>query len=198
MKNKLLTHGNSKMGSQVACFSLPPIVTCTPSSWCLTGYNGKPRCYALRGRYRWKSIQKSLDIRLKASKRIDFIQTIIKEILKSQPQYVRIHVTGDFYSAEYVHKWIEIAKACPNTLFRSTTRRIDLIEHIYKLDALLNVSIRESIDSSQPKPKSKLRLAATGVKVSKSRKQIQCAANCMLCNYRCWHERDKDEVFSEF
>ena len=111
--------------------------------------------------------------------------------------YVRIHVSGDFYSAPYIAKWMEIAKRCPEVLFRTTTRRSDFIDLIYKLDKLPNMSIRESIDPSAPVPKTKLRLASAGV-TNARRKQIMCPDDCEDCGHRCWLELDKDEVFLEY
>src|SRR6202030_1664315 len=35
---------------------------------------------------------------------------------------VRIHGSGDFYSAEYVRAWIAVVRACPGTRFYAYTR----------------------------------------------------------------------------
>ena len=198
MSNKLIGIGNQKMGPNVATFSLPPVKTCRPSKWCLKGKAGKPRCYALRGRLTWPNVVASFERRYEASKQSDFETRMIAEIKKSGVRYFRIHVSGDFYSEPYVNKWFRIARACPEVLFRTTTRSVDLVGALYRLNGLPNVSIRESIDPSIPRPRTRLRVASAGVKVDKRRKHIMCPDNCEVCGHRCWEEMDKDEIFEEF
>ena len=105
----LLKIGNQKMGPKVGCFSLPPVKTCTPTPWCLQGRHGKVACYGLRGRMIWPNVTSSFKQMYAASKRRDFPDKMSAEIQKASVPYVRIHVTGDFYSVPYIRKWIEIA-----------------------------------------------------------------------------------------
>jgi hypothetical protein len=199
MSYKLITPGNAKMGKLVACFSLPPVKTCKPTKWCLQGRNGKPRCYSLRGRMIWPHVVRSMENKYEASKQDNFVDRMVDEILRMNKPYFRVHVSGDFYSKMYIEKWIEIAKRCPNILFRTTTRRIDFKEQLYKLNALPNFIIRESIDPSKSKPITRLPLAAAGVKIQRcyGRKQIQCPDDCTECGHKCWLTRD-DEIFDEY
>ena len=47
---------------------------------------------------------------------------MIAEVHRRWAGCVRIHVSGDFNSAEYVRKWVAIARACPTTRFYAYTR----------------------------------------------------------------------------
>lgn len=186
MKYNLITPGNSTMGKHVACFSLPAVKTCTPSEWCLTGKNGKPRCYALRGRMVLPNVVDSFERKLKASKQPEFVSDIVAEIKRMGLPYFRIHVSGDFYSEQYVNKWIQIAGMCPDVLFRTTTRRVDLIRRLYDLNAMPNVIVRESIDPSAPQPLTALPSASASVRLSD---QFDCNSPCSKCGHTCWHKR---------
>jgi len=189
--------GNDKMGPNVMTFSLPPVITCRPSKWCLKGRDGKPRCYALRGRMTWPNVTRSFRRNYEASKKPNFVDRIVSEIEEKGLPYFRIHVAGDFYSASYARKWIEIANRCPGVLFRTTTRRVDHVKWMYKLDKLPNMSVRESIDPISPVPKTKLRVASAGV-VLPIRKKIMCQDDCEQCGHRCWTSPNMDEVFEEY
>jgi len=43
---------------------------------------------------------------LEASTQIDFVERIVREILKTGTEVFRLHVVGDFYSVEYVERWM--------------------------------------------------------------------------------------------
>jgi len=183
----LLIRGNSKMGNKVFLFNLPAKVTCTPTSWCLEGRDGEPACYALRGRGLWPSSLKGGTQRLELSKKPDFVDKVVESINKKQVKYFRLHSSGDFYSNDYVEKWINIAKQCPSTLFRTTTRRRDLTDTIQELNSLPNFIVRESLDTSRTKPKMDLPFAAlSSLKIVKKTDSYGCQNDCPKCNYYCW------------
>jgi hypothetical protein len=52
----------------------------------------------------------------------DFVARITAEILRRGVHTLRIHVSGDFYDADYVNKWATIARRCPQTTFYAYTR----------------------------------------------------------------------------
>jgi len=183
----LMVKGNSKLGPEVGIFNLPPIKTCTPSDWCLHGgKDGKPMCYALRGKHPLPNVVAANKRKLKESKRKDFVQRVVKEI-KGRFSYVRIHASGDFYSDEYVQKWIDIAKQGPDILFIAFTKRRDLTESIRELNRLPNVNIRESLDKSRPKPEMGLKFSFINHSAPPRRKTvIDCHESCPECGYSCW------------
>lgn len=175
--------GNSKMGQQVLLFNLPPLETCRPSEWC------RKNCYALKGYHTFRSVKESQRKRLELSQRPDFVELAVAELKRSRYQYVRLHSAGDFYSEEYARKWIEIIKRCPEKLFRTTTKRVDLGWVLQELDSLPNMTVRESLDPTHPKPSGLLPTLTVIEGTPIDRELFFCRDDCVSCNYTCWKER---------
>jgi hypothetical protein len=189
MKNPLI-RGNCKMGPHVALFNLPPIVTCTPTKWCLHGRNGKPVCCALRNNFLLPNVILGAQTRLEFSQSEGFVEGMIAAIHKLGPKFFRFHASGDFYSVAYVRKVITIAKACPAVIFRTTTHRRDLTGPLQELNALPNFIVRESLDSSRPTPKMHLPVAALShLPIADDPLFIRCNNDCVKCDYSCWKSR---------
>ena len=185
----LLIKGNIKMGPNVYLFNLPPVLTCTPTEWCLHGKGGKPRCYALRNNFLLSTVKKGAMARYRLSKQDDFIDSMAEEINRKHTEYFRFHASGDFYSEDYVRKGIAIAEKCPKTLFRTTTRRRDLADVIQELDAVPNFIVRESLDHERSSPEMGLVVAAlASLPLAKS--AYTCVDDCVECKYHCWHKRE--------
>jgi hypothetical protein len=165
-------------GSEVFAFNLPVPGTCKPTRWCTIN------CYA-------KSIRldkSHRQARYKISLSKQFPDLIIKEIKKKKIKFVRLHATGDFYSNDYIKKWIRIAENSPATFFRTSTRRRDLTPGMIKLNALKNFVVRESLDPSRTRPVMNLPLVA--VEGTRSAKNFfRCPLNCNKCNYYCWRHK---------
>lgn len=182
--------GNSKMGKDVYIFNLPAKQTCTPTSWCLEGKNGKPACYALRNNFLLPSVLKSTSERYEMSKSDNFIEEMINFIKKKKVKYFRIHSSGDFYSEDYIDKWIEIAKNCPETKFRSSTHRRDLIQKVEELNSLPNVIVRESLDDEKNEQTTELNFSALShLDIVKRKDSYFCPNSCPKCGYYCWENR---------
>lgn len=113
----LLTRGNGKLGEGIHAWSLPAIDTCPGrSDLCFRA------CYARSGRFRTRAMRSRLAANLAASQADDFVPRIIAEIHRRGVHILRIHVSGDFYDAEYAHKWAGIARRCPRTTLYAYTR----------------------------------------------------------------------------
>lgn len=195
MVKNYLIRGNVKMGENVYIFNIPPKKTCTPTDWCLKGKNGKPACYAQRNNFRLPSVIKALNERYELSLKEDFPDIVIMEAKNVQAEYIRIHSAGDFYSEEYVKKWIKIANNLPYTKLRATTRRRDLTSIIKELDSLPNVIIRESLDKDRTTPKMGLKFAALSyLPIAKG--SYKCLNNCEICKHHCWNNK-VDVCFDE-
>lgn len=175
------------MGSKVYLFNLPPIKTCTPTAWCLKGKNGKPACYALRNNFLLSNVVEGFRYRYLNSKKDNFVDRMISEIQRTNVEFFRFHSSGDFYSEKYVKKVIEIVHNCPNTLFRSTTRRRDLTKIIQELNSLPNMIVRESLDSERREPKMGLPFAALDdLLIVQEQNPYKCKNSCPVCDYYCW------------
>ena len=141
----MLQPGNTKLGSAIHTFSLPAIKTC-PGRTKLC----ERICYADSGFYCMQNVKDALAGCYRASKRPNFPAVMIEEIAKAQAKIVRIHPSGDFYDAVYVDKWIEIARACRDTVFFAYTRswRVpEILVALKKLARLKNVRLWWSADS---------------------------------------------------
>lgn len=178
MRN-LLVAGNSTMPPSVGIYNLPPLKTCTPSDWC------REHCYGLQGRFVWGIIKQSLRWRYRESLKKGFTAKMIAEIKRRKRiKYVRPHITGDFYSLEYLKKWLEIIIQCPDILFRVTTRRQDLLPYIKKHQPK-NFIVRESTDITR-KPLGLFPQAAIR-DVPGSKDFFICIDDCEQCKFHCYH-----------
>lgn len=108
----LLTDGNTKLGSGIGVWSIPPVKSC-PGATALC----KSKCYAERF---IKQYGINYGPRFKLSKTDKFVERMVQEA--QYRTFVRIHVAGDFYSQEYIRKWASIAGRCPGTKFYAYTR----------------------------------------------------------------------------
>jgi hypothetical protein len=199
----IFIRGNSKLGKDVLVFNLPPGGkakggTCRPTAWCAK------HCYAMKGLHLFPSVQKSNLNHLTASLTKTFVDDAIAELKRTSKPYVRIHSSGDFYSKEYVEKWVKICKAMPDKKFLAYTKRMDLLEPLKKLARLPNVSLYESLDDSKAAAKSHfLRAMIDGTPIAskraaskRSRDTIKCPGECTSCGYLCW-DRDKHVIFEQ-
>ncbi|MBA7566590.1 hypothetical protein ES708_08281 [subsurface metagenome] len=117
------------MGS-LPSFSLPVIVTCPGKTPFCEKY-----CYGLKGFFTIEQIRKVNDRRLEATLSSEFTDIIVEEVLQTRAPAFRLHVIGDFYTPEYVGKWIAIAKRLPNVIFFGATRswRCDFLSEPLKV-----------------------------------------------------------------
>lgn len=138
----LLTAGNAKTGPDIFIWNLPPGATC-PGATSLC----RKHCYADKYITRF-----SIDYAdfMKQSKASNFVDVMVEEIERSGAKVVRIHVAGDFYSAEYTRKWFQIAKRCPTVVFYCYTkswRKPRIYPAANALRMLPNVELWWSCDS---------------------------------------------------
>ena len=117
-------------------WSLPSRVTCPyATEMC------KARCFAKKNET-FKSVRDSRNNNLEESKKETFVENTIelieKYLSKKKNQdkliIVRIHTSGDFYSKEYLLKWIAIAEHFKHRpkdiMFQSYTKSVRFLEGI--------------------------------------------------------------------
>lgn len=186
---KLLVAGNSTMPRCVGVFNLPVLKTCLPSRWC------KKHCYGLQGRFLWHSVKESHEWRYKESLKIGFVKRMIDEITARKSLiFVRIHITGDFYSREYISKWAEIVKECSWIVFRTNTKRIDFLEYMKEVFPR-NIVVRESTDVTRKHYGYYPQAAIIGTPGSE--KFFTCNDDCEKCRFYCWHNPKINVVTSQ-
>jgi hypothetical protein len=114
----MLTAGNRKLGRHhIWSFSLPSVATCPGASpACLT------HCYA-RGfeRYRPAAVARYRR-NFALSRRRDFARRVRAFLVAHAVRLVRVHVGGDFDSAEYAGKWLHVIARSRRTRFYFYTR----------------------------------------------------------------------------
>lgn len=142
MKLQLLTQ-NSKIKSSgdgqsvVFNFGIPAFrsksgeATCPNAGVCASG------CYAKSGAYLFSNVAAKFESRFEATKDKDFglmIQTDIDKIknkyLGEKRVLIRIHDSGDFYSKEYLEKWLDIIQTNSEIEFYAYTKQVSLFKSI--------------------------------------------------------------------
>lgn len=99
-------------------------VTCPMADKCVSF------CYAKKGPYTWSNVKPAFEKRYEVSKTDKFVAKISAEIVLKEPDYIRVHDSGDYYSKEYLNKWIQIAKNNPDVKFYSYTNSIQMIKNV--------------------------------------------------------------------
>lgn len=145
VKRGLLVQGNRKIGSAIHHWDLPAVSTCPGRSDLCSA-----ACYARSGRYRFKTVTDRLEWCYQQSLREDFSTRMVAEIKRKGALVVRLHCSGDLYSAEYALKWLEVMRQCPKVRFYLYSRswRIESIAAVLEQMAALRCArIWFSIDS---------------------------------------------------
>lgn len=147
----LLVRGNQKLGPGIFSWSLPAGETCPGQTPACASH-----CYAKSGHYIHQNVKEVHHRNLDLTKDDKFVGWMGRELRRTMPRVVRIHVSGDFYSPEYTAKWGRIAKAYSETTFFAFTRswRVPQIRvELNKLAKLPNVRLWFSVDCDTGIPK---------------------------------------------
>ncbi len=110
-----ISKGNSKM--TIPTWSLPSHRTC-PSKTKLCSKH----CYAVKAERQYKQVLPCRKQNYRDSLRGDFVDMLASIIGRGKSGYFRIHESGDFYSQEYLDKWIAIANRLPDIRFLAFTK----------------------------------------------------------------------------
>jgi hypothetical protein len=96
--------------------------TCPNAGACAKG------CYALAGAYRFSNVAQAFERRLAVTQSNEFIDLMLKEIDANRAERIRIHDSGDFYSEEYLQRWLKIMRARPHVEFYAYTKMITMFK----------------------------------------------------------------------
>jgi hypothetical protein len=124
----MLTYGNTKLrkslkdGIKIATFSLPAGVTCPRAGVC------KVWCYAQVGSALYPSVANHRMVNQLASKAPCFVKRMCHELACSQPDVVRLHDSGDFYSPEYAKSWAEVIRQFPGIIFYAYSKSHQMLQ----------------------------------------------------------------------
>lgn len=127
-----LTIGNSKLGINIAHFSLPSQKTKSGKVVCPFAGDCKRFCYAKKGNFKFKNVTTKYERNYVESKCDTFIESIQSDInkLTGMVEFIRIHTSGDFYSMDYLDKWISIAQQNPTRIFYAYTKSVSFFSNV--------------------------------------------------------------------
>lgn len=146
----MISLGNWKLGKSIFSWSLPAYKTCPGASDVCVAI-----CYAMRGRFTAEYVQRSQSRNWRRSRSARFVERMLTSLAKYHAKIVRVHASGDFYSADYVRAWIRIAKRRPQTIFFAYTRSWEdptILRQLVRLSQLPNVQLWFSGDRSMRCP----------------------------------------------
>jgi len=83
-------------------------------------------CYARKGAYIWPTAKNAYQWRYEQTKLDSFVDDMVRDIVRTKAKFVRVHDSGDYYSREYINKWLAIANALPDVRFYSYTKSVRL------------------------------------------------------------------------
>jgi len=131
---------------RVATFSLPSGFTCPEAKECLSyanrktgkikdGKHTKFRCFQASAEAIYPSLRNmvwnNFDSLREAAKEagegresIEMAKLILASLEDVKFDILRVHVGGDFFSDDYYHAWVMVAKAMPNKLFYAYTKSL--------------------------------------------------------------------------
>ena len=104
--------------------------TCPNAAACAKG------CYATMGAYLFSNVAKVFEQRLKLAQSPNFALIMNAEIKRRNVEKLRIHDSGDFFSKEYLERWLSIMRANPDCTFYAYTKMISMLKQ-YQVDGLL-------------------------------------------------------------
>lgn len=155
--SRVLSTAEGKIGSRQKAlgFSLPLHSTC-----CADERIASPTCrsvcycfqqYADRGDLLIPFQKKNFAL----TSHPDFDVFMIGAILDSGVPFFKLHIFGDFFSAEYIQAWTRIIQECEGVTFWAYTRawRVpDWVQHLKEMAALKNISLCLSFDDDTGVP----------------------------------------------
>ena len=126
-QNGKIKETSEKVGLNIFNFSIPAYKSKTGKLTCPFADSCVKYCYAQKGNYkRFPKIGELIEQRYQLTKQNIFVASMNIEIKKKKADAIRIHDSGDFYSKEYLDKWISIANDNPNVKFYAYTKSIPL------------------------------------------------------------------------
>ena len=133
-QNKKLKNTSLMNRARILNFSLPAYKTQNNKMVCPFAKDCVKYCYAQKGNYRFPSVKKGLNKRYELSKKEEFVTIMNANILLERPTHVRIHDSGDFYSVDYLNKWVQIAKDNKDVIFYAYTKSIPFFKLTKEMD----------------------------------------------------------------
>lgn len=129
-QNTKLKKTSESLNVRAFNFGIPAYKSVTGKLTCPMADECVAFCYAKKGAYIWKNVKPAFERRYELSKTDKFIKKLNAEIVLKEPDYIRVHDSGDYYSKKYLNKWIEIAKDNPDVKFYSYTNCVKMLKDV--------------------------------------------------------------------
>lgn len=192
-----ISKGNSKTGA-IPSFSLPSGRTCSKEA-CATCY--QEGCYARKLERLRPTVRESYAHNLNT---VTFYPDDTEQQLNAYfdmpnaTRLFRIHVSGDFFSADYFEMWLRVIEKHPGTQFLAFTKQAKIIApYLHRLPKNLSLvwsawpgaaipeSVRDVLPVAWMQDKTETRVTPNA---------MECPGNCETCG-RCWALNGSDVVF---
>lgn len=176
-QNAKLKKTSIENNMRVLNFSLPAYKTITGKTVCPFAKDCIKYCYAQKGNYKYPSVIKGLNNRYELSKTAEFVPKMNATIILERPTHVRIHDSGDFYSPQYLNKWVQIAKDNTSVIFYAYTKSIKFFKEKTKFSDLVVMPKNLKIIFSEGSKTDNLINVATDrhARIFKSKELLQAA-----------------------
>jgi hypothetical protein len=130
-QNQKLKETSKELGLKIFNFSIPAYKSVNGETICKYAKDCVKYCYAQKGNYvRYPKNNVLREKKYQLTKQSIFVGLMNIEIKKKKAAAVRIHDSGDFYSREYLQKWILIANSNPNVNFYAYTKSLPYFKDI--------------------------------------------------------------------
>jgi hypothetical protein len=129
-QNTKLKRTSKELGLRVFNFGIPAYKSANGKLTCPFADECIKFCYAKKGAYIWSNVQPAFEKRYQLTKTDKFIKEMSNEIIKKKPDYIRVHDSGDYYSNEYLYKWLKLSAIHTRVRFYSYTNCIKMFKDI--------------------------------------------------------------------
>ena len=129
-QNSKLKRTSKELNLRVFNFGIPAYKSASGKLTCPFADECVKFCYARKGAYIWSNVQPAFEKRYQITKQDNFVEQMTTEIAKKKPDYIRVHDSGDYYSKEYLRRWLEIAAIHPDIKFYSYTNCVEMFKSI--------------------------------------------------------------------
>lgn len=136
-KNAKMKRSQNTTFKKIFNWTIPALITRDGFKTCPMAGNCATGCYAKMGAYIWPKVYEKHESNLKLTFSDEFINVMDIEIKKTKADLIRIHDAGDFYSLDYLKKWIAIIELNPSVKFYAYTKMIELIKSVKLPDNLV-------------------------------------------------------------
>ena len=143
-QNSKLKKTSKENNKRIFNFSIPAHKTKSGQVVCPFAKACLKYCYAQKGNYtRFPKVQELMEQKYKISKTDTFIPLMNEEIKKKKATHVRIHDSGDFYSINYLLKWIQITNDNKDVIFYAYTKSIKFFKGCINIPKNLKIIFSE-------------------------------------------------------